>query len=229
MATFTYRANDGLFDSNTAVVTITVTNINDAPVAVADSYTTTEDVTLIVSAPGLLLNDSDADSDGLTAILDTDVVNGVLSLNSDGSFNYTPDANFCGGDSFTYHVNDGQVDSNTVTVTLHVTCVNDAPTAVDDSYTVDQDTADNVLDVLTNDSDPDGDSLSLVSVGAATNGTATISGATILYTPDPEFTGIDVFTYDVTDGTLTRTATVTITVSRVSVDFTIYLPFVTKQ
>ena len=229
VATFTYRANDGLFDSNTAVVTITVTNINDAPVAVADSYTTTEDVTLIVSAPGLLLNDSDADSDGLTAILDTDVVNGVLSLNNDGSFNYTPDANFCGGDSFTYHVNDGQVDSNTVTVTLHVTCVNDAPTAVDDSYTVDQDTADNVLDVLTNDSDPDGDSLSLVSVGAATNGTATISGATILYTPDPEFTGIDVFTYDVTDGTLTRTATVTITVSRVSVDFTIYLPFVTKQ
>src|SRR5690606_37207339 len=116
VTTFTYQANDGLFNSNTAVVTLSVAAVNDTPAATADSYTVTEDVSLVISAPGVLGNDNDIDGDPLTAVLDTDVASGVLTLNSNGSFTYTPDANFCGTDSFTYHAHDGEADSNTVTV-----------------------------------------------------------------------------------------------------------------
>ena len=99
-------------------LTINVSPVNDAPVAAADSYTTDEDTTLVVAAPGVLANDTDPDDDPLTAVLDENPQHGTLTLNDDGSFEYTPEAGYVGTDSFTYHANDGELDSNTVTVTL---------------------------------------------------------------------------------------------------------------
>jgi hypothetical protein len=93
--------------------------VNDPPVAVNDSYTTDEDTALVVAAPGVLGNDTDTEGDPLTAVLDTDVSSGSLTLNADGSFTYTPNLNFNGTDSFTYHANDG-ADSNIATVTTAI-------------------------------------------------------------------------------------------------------------
>jgi VCBS repeat-containing protein len=114
--------------------------VNDAPVAQDDSYTTDEDTPLVVPAPGVLGNDYDVDGDSLTAVLVSGPAHGTLTLNSDGSFTYTPAENFCGEDSFTYKAYDGELYSNVATVTIHVTCVNDAPVAQDDSYTTNEDT-----------------------------------------------------------------------------------------
>jgi VCBS repeat-containing protein len=118
---FTFMVNDGLADSDPATITINVLSVNDAPVAVADTYETDEDTLLDVTAPGVLENDTDADGDSLTAVLVTGVSNGSLTLNADGSFSYTPNAEFIGTDSFTYKANDGEVDSTlptTVTITV---------------------------------------------------------------------------------------------------------------
>src|SRR5207245_1445136 len=124
---FTYKANDGSLDSNVATVAITVTAVNDAPVAANDSYTTNEDTPLTVAAPGVLGNDTDIDSSTLTAVVVTGPANGTLTLNTDGSFTYTPAANFNGTDTFTYKVNDGSLDSHPATVNLVINAVNDAP------------------------------------------------------------------------------------------------------
>jgi large repetitive protein len=117
---FTYKANDGTADSNVATVTITVNPVNDAPVAVDDAYDTAEDTTLAEAAPGVLGNDTDEEGDSLTAGLLTDVSHGTLTLNANGSFEYVPDSNYNGGDSFTYKANDGTADSNVATVTITV-------------------------------------------------------------------------------------------------------------
>jgi parallel beta-helix repeat protein len=93
---------------------------NAAPVAVADAYTTGQDTLLNVPAPGVLGNDTDADADPLTAILDSDVSHGSLTLNSDGSFSYMPTGGYNGPDSFTYHANDATDDSNVATVSIGV-------------------------------------------------------------------------------------------------------------
>src|SRR6185503_13917589 len=105
---FTYKANDGQADSAIATVNIIVGEVNDAPVAVSDSYSTPEDTVLTVSGPGLLANDSDVDGDTLSSILVSGPTHGTLTLNSNGSFTYTPALNYNGPDSFTYKANDGQ-------------------------------------------------------------------------------------------------------------------------
>ncbi len=103
-----------------ATVTVTVNDVNDPPVANNDTYSVDEDDTLNVSAPGVLDNDSDPDSDPLTAVLVGGPSNGSLILNTDGSFIYTPAAGFNGTDSFTYKANDGTANSNVATVTVTV-------------------------------------------------------------------------------------------------------------
>jgi VCBS repeat-containing protein len=117
---FTYKANDGTNDSNTATVTITITSANTPPVANADTYTTPKNTTLNIPAPGVLANDTDPDGNPLTASLMSATQHGTVSLSGDGSFTYTPDADYVGTDSFTYKANDGAADSNTVTVTITV-------------------------------------------------------------------------------------------------------------
>jgi hypothetical protein len=113
-------------------------------------------------------------------------------------------------------------------VTVTVVNINDGPTAVADAYPVDENSSDNIFAVLANDSDVDGDSLSIVSVDGAGHGTAVISGTNILYTPNLDFVGIDTFTYTISDGNLTAMATITVTVMPLQTGVTIYLPFVTK-
>jgi VCBS repeat-containing protein len=117
---FTYSVSDGS-DSDTATVTITVNPVNDAPVASDDAYGVVEDGSLTIPAPGVLVNDDDVDGDPLSATLVTGVDNGTLTLNADGSFTYTPDADFFGTDSFSYVANDGTLNSATATVTITVT------------------------------------------------------------------------------------------------------------
>jgi len=124
---FTYTISDGNGGTATATVNLTMTAVNDPPVAVADAYTTAEELVLTVAAPGVLGNDSDLEGDPLTVILVVGVSHGALALTADGAFAYTPTINYAGGDSFTYRANDGALDSNTVTVTLTVTEVPEPP------------------------------------------------------------------------------------------------------
>src|SRR5207244_354542 len=124
---FTYKANDGQADSGIATVSITITGVNDAPVAVNDSYTTAEDTTLNVGAPGVLINDSDVDGDTLNAVLVSQPTHGNLTLNSNGSFSYVPAANYNGSDSFTYKSNEGTADTGIAADIITSTGVTDAP------------------------------------------------------------------------------------------------------
>ncbi len=117
---FTYTINDGNGGSDMATVNVTVNNVNDAPVAIGNSYVTNSNTTLNVAAPGVLGNDTDIDSASLTAQLVLDVSHGSLTLNANGSFSYNPSPDFEGADSFTYHANDGSADSNDVTVNITV-------------------------------------------------------------------------------------------------------------
>ncbi|MGI9066294.1 MAG: tandem-95 repeat protein [Pyrinomonadaceae bacterium] len=124
---FTYKANDGTVDSNTATVSITVNGVNDSPAAIGDSYSVIGDLTLNVAAPGVLSNDTDIDTGSITALLNAGPTHGTLNLNANGSFTYTPNTGYVGSDSFTYHANDGSANSNVATVTITVTapvCVN---------------------------------------------------------------------------------------------------------
>ena len=128
---------------------------------------------------------------------------------------YTPSANFNGSDSFTYTINDGTGLTDTATVSVTVTAVNDNPVANDDSATTEEDVA--VTNLVANDTDIDGDSLSIESVGTASNGSVVNNGnGTVTYTPNAGFFGSDSFTYVVSDGSATDTATVRVTVTEVT-------------
>jgi VCBS repeat-containing protein len=116
---FTYTIDDGNGGSDTATVTVTVTSVNDLPVATADNYAMNQDTTLSVPAPGVLANDSDLEGP-MQAVLNADAAHGDLTLNADGSFTYEPDPGYAGTDSFTYHVYDGTDSSNVVTVTINI-------------------------------------------------------------------------------------------------------------
>ena len=122
---------------------------NHPPVAVTDPYTTNEDTAINATAlTGVLSNDNDPDLDTLTAVKDSDPINGVLVFNANGSFTYTPTVNFCGSDSFTYHANDGQFNSAVTTVDLTITCVNDVPTTTGiANVTVAEDAANTTIDL----------------------------------------------------------------------------------
>jgi VCBS repeat-containing protein len=206
-------------DDNVSVL-LNNTITNRAPVAADDAYTTAEDTALTVAAPGVLGNDSDPDGDSLSAVAGSGPSHGTLTLNANGSFVYTPAANYNGSDSFTYRASDGTLTSNLATVTITITAVNDAPVAADDAYTTAEDTALTVAapGVLGNDSDPDGDSLSAVAGSGPSHGTLTLNAnGSFVYTPAANYNGSDSFTYRASDGTLTSNlATVTITITAVN-------------
>ena len=136
--TFSYTIMDLGGATATATVQVTVTGVNDAPVAIPDSFATDEDVALTGNVLG---NDTDVDSATLSATLVSGAAHGSVTLNPDGSFTYTPNANFFGTDSFAYKANDGTLDSNVTTVSLTVNPVNDAPLANADAFTLDEDTS----------------------------------------------------------------------------------------
>ena len=173
-----------------------------APVAANDSYTTNEDSTLNVSAPGVLTNDTDGETDVLAATIASNPSQAAsFTLNSNGSFSYTPVANFNGTDSFTYKASDGNLQSNTATVTITVVSVLDPPDANDDAATIAEDSGANRIFVLLNDTDPEGDSLTIIGVSQPAHGAAVITdnGLTVTYIPPANYNGADSFTYTISD------------------------------
>ncbi len=181
---------------------------NTAPVANADVMTVVEDTSTILT---VLTNDTDADSNTLTISGFTQPAHGSLISNLGVSLTYVPAANYSGADSFGYTISDGNGGTATATVAVTVTPVNDAPVAVADvnSFVIGATS----IAVLTNDTDADGNTLTLVSATPGAHGTTSINGANVLYTPATGYVGADSFTYVVSDGqSATATGTVTVTV-----------------
>jgi GH24 family phage-related lysozyme (muramidase) len=193
-------------------------NDTNSPVAVDDTLTVLEDASL--TSKDVIANDTDTDGDTLSLTAVTTAGTGTVAINSDGvSVDYTPAANFNGTEVITYTVSDGTLTDATGTLTITVTAVNDAPVAVDDTLTVDEDASLTSKDVIANDTDVDGDTLSLTAVTTAGTGTVAINsdGVSVDYTPAANFNGTEVITYTVSDGTLTdATGTLTITVTAVN-------------
>jgi len=214
--TDTGEGSSPALDSDEVTVNITTDAANDAPVAANDSYSTNEDTTLNISAPGVLGNDSDIYTPlaGLSAILVSGPSNGRLSLNANGSFSYAPNLNFNGTDNFAYKVNDGAKDSNVATVTISVNAVNDAPAANDQTVSTDEDTA---LPITLTASDVEGNPMTYVIVSGPTNGALTGAAPNVTYTPAANYNGPDSFTFKANDGSLdSNIATVTIAVNAVN-------------
>ncbi len=211
---FNYKVNDGIGDSASAVVSITVNPVNDAPVAVNDTANGNEDSQL---AGNVLANDTDIEGNALTAELIANVAHGVLVLNANGSFTYTPAQNYSGADSFIYRANDGTANSNTATVTITVAAVNDPPVAVNDVFVGNEDVVFNG-NVIANDSDVEGSSLTAALVANVSHGTVTLNpNGTFSYTPAANYAGADSFTYRVNDGNAdSNVATVTFDVQPVN-------------
>ena len=194
-----YNNFEGWYVDDVLVLAI---GANSPPVAADDGYSVDEDAVLVIGAPGVLANDTDPETDPLSAILVSGAGNGALSLNANGSFIYTPDQDFNGSDSFAYKASDGFADSNTVTVSIAVTPVNDAPEADGDSYSTGEDTQLVVAaaGVLANDTDLDGDSLTAVLETGPSNGWLSLDpDGSFIYTPDGGFSGSDGFTYHASD------------------------------
>ena len=194
--------------------------VNAPPDAVDDSYETAEDEALHITAPGLLTNDSDPDGDDLTITSMSNGAHGAVSHAGDGSFSYTPSADWYGTDTFTYTVSDGNGGTDEATVTVSVTPVNDAPVAVADSYSTPEDTAlvvGSAGGVLANDSDVDHDPISAVKVSDPAHGTLSLAAnGAFTYTPEAGWNGTDSFTYKANDGQLdSNVVTVSLTVTPV--------------
>jgi hypothetical protein len=210
---FVVRVEDTDANADEILVNVTIVAVNDPPAALGEAYATDEDVELVVPSPGVLANDDDVEGDALTAVAWSAPLHGAVSIDSDGSFVYTPDADFNGLDSFGYRAYDGHVASAVVTVTIDVAAVNDDPLARDDAGVTVASTAIG-LDVLDNDEDVDGDALHVSAVVQPSNGAAAINADdTVQYTPDVAFVGEDAFTYTAADGnggTAMGVATVTV-------------------
>ncbi len=202
VASFTYAVDDGRGPSAPVNVDIAITT---PPVANADAYETDEDTVLSVAANGgLLSNDVDAESTPLTATLVTGPDHGTLTLESDGSFVYEPEADYYGPDGFTYFTSDGFDDSATVDVSLSVTSVNDVPASVEDAYfTLPGQTLviGAATGLLSNDSDIELSSLSAsLATGPAHGQVVVQPDGAFQYVPTTGFQGEDSFTYIASDG-----------------------------
>ena len=196
---------------------ITVEAAPPAPVAGDDAFTLAEDASLDLLPEWMLSNDSDASDAELNPQLVRGPKHGTLTIEDDGSWHYVPEANFHGTDSFAYQVSNGQQLSNVAQVTLEVTSVNDAPIAVDDSFST-IDTTVLVISqdaLLANDDDVDGDTLTITIVEGPLNGQLTVGAdGGFEYLAEAGFAGLDTFVYQVADKeNLTSLATATIQVT----------------
>lgn len=197
---FDFVANDGANDSNVATITITII-ANRPPVAVADAYLVTQPGgTLVINAPGVLTNDSDPDSDPITAIQLTQPAHGTLSASANGSFTYVHDGSANYTDSFTYRASDGSKTSNTTTVTL---AINRPPVASNGCKNTAWNTSFSSFDLKPLVTDPDNSpsQLAFTITAQGTKGTAAIDANGIFsYSPNGSgFTGADSVTYQVSD------------------------------
>jgi len=211
---FSYKLNDSHVDSNLATVTLTVTPVNDAPVATDTALTLAEDATGMID---LLSPVNDVEGDRLVSAIVNGPAHGSLSQNTDGSWIYTPVANYNGSDSFTYKVNDGALDSNLATVLLTVTPVNDAPTTGDQSLSTDEDTpiSGSLLPVA---ADIDSAQLQGSIVAGPQHGQVSVAtDGSFTYLADANYNGADSFTYKVNDGQLDSSiATVSLVMNAVN-------------
>ncbi len=208
--TITFTAKDPSGESVSQTVNFTVASVADI---VADKATVVEDTPTIIKVLG---NDT-FEGDGKVVSLDTNngPANGTVSVNPDGSVTYSPNDNYHGADSFTYIVTSGGASEST-TVNVDVTPVNDVPVAKDDTATTQEDTA-VTIDVLPNDTDIDGDTLRIDSASVPSDqGTVEIVDGKLVFTPAENFNGDAEITYTVTDGELTDEAKVTVTVNPVN-------------
>ncbi|RJE73577.1 hypothetical protein BGP78_18330 [Pseudoalteromonas sp. MSK9-3] len=207
---FTYTVKDiaGAI-SNKAEVLVTVEAVNDAPVATPSATTVAEDGRIDITLTG-----TDIEKSALTYKISTPPSNGVLTPVSGVVWSYTPTANFNGTDSIAFIANDGELDSETAQVAITVTAVNDAPNAQNVSATTEEETS---VSMTLNGSDIDGDNVSFIITNQPSNGTATLSGGQVNYTPNDDFTGTDSFGYQANDGSLTsQTAVADIQVNNVN-------------
>ena len=191
---FTFTSSDGTIESNDGTVAITVTAVNDAPVAQDGSNTKEEDTDQTIT-----LSASDVDGDDLTYTIETAPTNGTVTLTGAEAV-YTPNENFNGTDSFTFTSSDGTIESNDGTVAITVTAVNDAPVAQDGTEAVNPGIP-KTFSLIANDIE--GDNLTYSIISQPNNGSITIDGNLATYTSDIIFLGEDNFTFSVSDGELT--------------------------
>src|SRR5690606_998860 len=208
---FNVTVSDGNGGTAISVVTIGVTPVNQAPVSTNQNLTT--DATVALNGA---ISASDPDGDTLTYSISGAPANGSVTLNSTtGSFVYTPNTDYSGGDSFVVTVNDGNGSTTTSTITIGVNAVNGAPVANDDTVSVIEGDSVTVA-VRSNDTDPENDSLTVTGVTQGANGSVLIDTPTgnPIYTPNAGFSGTDSFTYTIGDGNGGEaTATVLVNVS----------------
>jgi hypothetical protein len=205
---FTFTATDGVLSSAPATVTITVTAVNDVPLAVDDGAATDEDVAVSIA---VLTNDAIGDPPTtITAV--TQGASGSVAIDPGATtVSYTPDPNFNGGDSFSYTITDLDGETSTATVTMTINPVNDTPTADDQSVSTPENTA---LAITLTGGDVDGDALSYAIEAGPAHGVLTGTPPDVSYSPDTNYVGPDGFTFTAHDGLLNSTpATVSITVT----------------
>ena len=205
---FTFKATDGISDSNTATVSIKVDSVNDKPVVSGQSVSIKEDETVSITLQG-----SDEDKDDLTFTVLNQPKNGTLS-GASPNLTYTPKANFHGSDSFMFKANDGVTDSNTATVSIKVDSVNDKPVVSGQSLSVNED---ETVSITLQGSDEDKDDLTFTVLNKPKNGTLSGTGPNLTYTPKANYYGSDIFTFKANDGvTDSNTVTVSIKVDSVN-------------
>jgi len=209
--TFEYTAESDSGDTATATVTITVYSVNDPIQAINDTAILDEDSSIELS---VLANDINPDNENLDISIVSTPLNGTVTVNNfDESITYIPDSNYNGQDSFVYMITAANGNTSTAEVTITIRPVNDPIIANDDVENTSEDTPIEIF-VLGNDENIDGDELSILSTTEPQNGSIVSSGTSIMYTPDPNFNGIDTFNYTITStsGDI-ASAIVTITVT----------------
>jgi subtilisin family serine protease len=211
---FDYDISDGAGGSASATVSVAVVAADGPPVAIDDTVVTDEDAAIAID---VLANDVDPEGGPLSVTAATTPAHGSVSVASDGTISYTPAPDYHGTDTFDYTIQDGAGLTDTATVSLDVTPVNDQPVAANDSASTAED-APTTIDVLANDTDPDGDPLTVSDVGAPSVGSVAIEAdGRLTYTPAANYAGSDTFSYTVADGAGgSDSATVSITVSAVN-------------
>ena len=204
----TYRVFDGELYSQEAQINIQVSPVNDIPTAQGNAYSLNEDTSVTLTLVG-----EDVDEDPLNYIIVSDPVNGTLS-GSSANLTYSPNENFNGVDQFSFRVSDGTAESSIATISIEVLPINDRPLATSAALVSQEDVA---LSLLLSGSDLDGDELTYTIVTQPNSGQISGQGASRIYTPLPDFDGVDAFQYMVNDGELdSEIATIEIRINPVN-------------